>query len=440
MSYMCRHLLFNTRSMKCVMSRVACFVTFFLLGSLVHNCDGLCKRSFNVYPSMRLQSLASRRTSLLSLRGGDDCMELDSVSMTGPNATNASSPPTVIDIFVKWKLETLELSVNLDYPVDVLKSQLYTMTNVKPDAQHLLGVYTPGAGADLKDLDLKPGQTLIMYGEPSRVKEEDDLDVEMSAEKRIPANTYKSFIHKTALGDPLAEMIDKMSIEEIMGEGKDARTVVKLTTLEQNEISVAMKDAFTSQISVPHETPLTLPKELWSKRLQDFTDEDRVLLRNWMNLTRNWRIATKEYAARAEEMKRNVTKQQQEEEAEKRLNEIENEIEEECQAVGLSYRKAQELVEEGTRVIVETDFLTNDETFQKYKHLMDPPGLNFDDAPFFKNFTDNYRKYAIRAWAASAREAVLDSIEQAKIDKERNAQVAREYEENKGQSYACFCC
>eukprot|EP00960_Hanusia_phi_P074218 768184-Hanusia_phi.AAC.2 len=409
----------------------------FIFGILLNRCDSFCLKSFHAPPTTLLPKSSSEKFIVTSLRGGSDRMELDSFSANPSNVTNTTDVRKIAKIFVKWKLETLEVTVDPDFPAELLKLKLYSLTGVPPEAQHLLGVYAPGANADLRELDIKEGQTLIMYGEPTGDKNAQDFDVEMSTEKTIPekthTSTFKSFIENEIVGARWKEQMDDFSLESLLEEGKDTQSSLKMTTQEESDISVTMKDAFRSKLSVPHETPLTLPKELQSKRLQDYTDEDRLLLRNWMNLTRNWRITTKEYSARAEELKRNTTIKMKEEEEWKRSIQVEDELEAKLEPYGLSYKKAKELSKEGMKVLLESDFLTNDETFDKYEHLMDPPALNFDDSPAFKNFTETLRKCALRAWATEMREAVLEEIEQDKLDEERNAIVEREYEENIGK-------
>ncbi len=118
------------------------------------------------------------KNAKLNLRGGGDAdvqMEVDSVpssseiknkSGTGENVDHTNG---LVNVTIKWKFKSFALEIDTWQSSDVLKSQLYSLTQVAPEDQFLIGIYQSGQDANLKQLDLKSSQTLILLGEPTRL-------------------------------------------------------------------------------------------------------------------------------------------------------------------------------------------------------------------------------------------------------------------------------
>jgi len=142
-------------------------------------------QAWRMEPELRWQQKRLR----LHLRGGGDDdvrMEVDSApdavavdakqgESKGLVDASSGAPGGAVNVTVKWKLSSFPLEIDTWQSADVLKSQLYSITQVVPDEQFLIGVYQPGQDTNLKGLDLKQSQTLIMLGEPSRVQKDHEL-------------------------------------------------------------------------------------------------------------------------------------------------------------------------------------------------------------------------------------------------------------------------
>lgn len=124
------------------------------------------------------------KNAKLNLRGGGDAdvqMEVDSVpsasasceiknkSGTGEQVDHDAPTNGLVNVTIKWKFKSFALEIDTWQSSDVLKSQLYSLTQVAPEDQFLIGIYQSGQDANLKELDLKSSQTLILLGEPTRL-------------------------------------------------------------------------------------------------------------------------------------------------------------------------------------------------------------------------------------------------------------------------------
>jgi len=125
-----------------------------------------------------------RRVMLLRGGGGGDAearMEVDGGTHaagidaeqpggTGGMPAQAADAPAsgAVNVTIRWKLSSFPLEIDTWQPADVLKHQLFSITQVLPEDQFLIGVYQPAQDANLRDLDLKDSQTLILLGEPVR--------------------------------------------------------------------------------------------------------------------------------------------------------------------------------------------------------------------------------------------------------------------------------
>ena len=149
-------------------------------------CDGGALHLYSAAASARLpqrrvggtrwrRSASAGTTVALHLRGGgggdgEAKMEVDT-EQVGTNAaavsqnSDAQGPVTVT---VKWKFTSFAVEIDPGQSCEVLKHQIFSLTQVPPDDQFLIGVYQPGEDAILQDLDLKTSQTLILLGEPAR--------------------------------------------------------------------------------------------------------------------------------------------------------------------------------------------------------------------------------------------------------------------------------
>ena len=119
-------------------------------------------------------------TPRLSLRGGsnsDTQMDVDSVAAVpkGDAAAGAAvadhyaaAASGLVNVTVKWKLKSFALEIDTCQPTEVLKYQLYSLTQVAPEDQFLIGIYQPGQDANLRELDFKNSQVLILLGDPAR--------------------------------------------------------------------------------------------------------------------------------------------------------------------------------------------------------------------------------------------------------------------------------
>lgn len=133
-------------------------------------CCGSVTTSLGPWPLRAQSSAASRWHARLALRGAGESGEQSGTQMqvdtAQPDDAHVSG---AVDVTIKWKLATFPLRVDTGQSADVLKYQLYSMTQVPPEEQFLIGIYEPGQDADLKECDLKDEQTLILLGEPARV-------------------------------------------------------------------------------------------------------------------------------------------------------------------------------------------------------------------------------------------------------------------------------
>jgi ubiquitin carboxyl-terminal hydrolase 14 len=70
-----------------------------------------------------------------------------------------------VKVIVKWSGKKYDLELNTDEPVEIFKSQIYTLTEVSPDRQKLLykGLILKD-DSDLNTLNIKEGHTFMMMG------------------------------------------------------------------------------------------------------------------------------------------------------------------------------------------------------------------------------------------------------------------------------------
>jgi hypothetical protein len=327
----------------------------------------------------------------LALRGGAEAgvkMDVDTVpSPPEVGASCASANGSAVSVMVKWKLSSFSLQVETGQSSDVLKHQLYSITQVPPEDQFLIGVYEPGQEADLGECDLKPGQTLILLGEPARAprpevdaghaglysrrKDEpaeedcgmdtDDADAGRSPHSIAAAPAVRapyasrssepmakrgafSFVNRLTNVEYLHELQDNVTgLENPLAEVADRLKATGMTTMsgagdpEHEEAAEEDEDA----------APTTLPREFWHKKVTDYTDEERGRLRRWLANTREWRIATKQALQVKEEADAVEREKQELTERQRLVDERIAERETELNAYGLSLERSREIILKG---------------------------------------------------------------------------------------------
>jgi len=306
----------------------------------------------------------------LHLRGGGDedvRMDVDS----GPDAaaadatqgesggaleadSGAAPASGAVNITVKWKLSSFALEIDTWQSAEVLKFQLYSITQVAPEEQFLIGVYQPGQDANLSGLDLKESQTLILLGDPSRAPppkdpapalgpteggagvavssrgdtvgcesqmELDGGDVVATsagggdaADDIIaqPPHQYDdmpkrgSFSMTSRIANNELDYLHRLQ-DNVTGLEKLLPEVTELlnaTLSAANLFSApdAPAVAEVEQINEDH-APTTLPREFWNKKIVDYNDDERARLKQWLADTRQWRVATKKAVIEDEQAK-----------------------------------------------------------------------------------------------------------------------------------------
>jgi hypothetical protein len=288
-------------------------------------------------------------------------MDVDDISCAAKTteAHDLTAKSDTVLVTVKWKLTTFELSIDLGQPIEILKLQLFSITNVLPLDQFLVGVYTPGQeNADLISLGIKNGQTLILLGEAAPQIPTEPADKQAPPET-LPDLLGKSFfsLSRTTAAElaersvrthrdifkrpvppppppapaPSASNLTASGPEPPLGAAPppavaEAPALHELPADLQGRAALgsALAMAAASNDDLPADAPLSLPREFWGRRADgagggggaapEYTEEERARLRAWLNETRAWRIKTR----RTEEEE----KQRTEEEAEDRAVEV----------------------------------------------------------------------------------------------------------------------
>jgi hypothetical protein len=314
-----------------------------------------------------LQRWPCAHARALYLRGGRDTevrMEVDSEPATtgiaaeqtegsGGAAAKADAPASgAVNVTIRWKLLSFPLEIDTWQSADVLKHQLFSITQVLPEDQFLIGVYQPAKDANLRELDLKNSQTLILLGEPARppprgaqAKNEPDAGPAHAAERgpmeasapegggkgggecmmemdddgasvapdsassptpahyfeRLPKRGFFSFTNRIAddNGQYLRQLQDNVTglqnplaevTERLRNTNLFPEYVKTIAFHEANEAAAPVND--TKDVN-EDDAPTTFPREFWGKKIVDYTDEERARLKEWLNETRHWRVSTK---------------------------------------------------------------------------------------------------------------------------------------------------
>jgi hypothetical protein len=307
-----------------------------------------------------LQRWPCANSRALRLRGGRDAevrMEVDSdpgtagiaaeqTEVFGGAAAKVDAPASgAVNVTIRWKLLSFPLEIDTWQPADVLKHQLFSITQVLPEEQFLIGVYQPAKDANLRELDLKDSQTLILLGEPARppprgaqAKHEPDAGPAQAAQggpmeaggggcmmemdddgasaasdsassptpahyfERLPKRGFFSFTNRiaddngqylrqlqdnvTGLHNPLAEVTERLRNANVFPE-----YVKTVAAHEADEAAAPVND--TEDVN-EDDSPTTFPREFWGKKVVDYTDDERARLKEWLNETRHWRVSTKQ--------------------------------------------------------------------------------------------------------------------------------------------------